>query len=102
VSSCRPTALNLTAGASITVALPTKSKNRCPLDIALIILLLGFPLPGDPHVGDRYDTCVQDFSPGGRCCLHLSGGGSPNQHRAERGAGTDLLDLSRKIGKLSL
>ena len=72
-----------------------KSKNQCPLDIAAIILLLGFPLPGDPHVGDRYDTCVQDFSPGGRRCLHLSSSGSPNQHHAERGAGTDLLALPR-------
>lgn len=63
----------------------------------VIILLLGFPLPGDPHVGERYDTCVQDFSPGGRRCVHLSGSGSPNQHHAEEWACTDLLDVPWKV-----
>ena len=74
-----------------------KTRNQRLLDTTLIILLLGFPLPGDPHVGERYDTCVQDFSPGGRLCLHMSGSGSPNQHYAESGASADLLDLSRKV-----
>jgi hypothetical protein len=82
---------------SVPVALPTEPGNRDPLDTANIILLLGFPLPGDPHVGERYDTCVQDFSPGGRRCLHLFGSGSPNQHHAEQRACTDLLVLSWKV-----
>jgi hypothetical protein len=79
-----------------------KTKNQCLLDSTLIILLLGFPLPGDPHVGERYDTCVQDFSPGGRRCLHMSGSRSPNQHYAEPGTCADLLDLSWKVGKLKV
>src|SRR3954469_16195699 len=83
--------------AFFTVGSPTKKENRGPLDSTVIILLLGFPLPGDPHVGERYDTCVQDFSPGGRRCVHLSGSGSPNQHYAEEWACTDLLDVPWKV-----
>lgn len=79
------------------VGLPTEHGNRGALDITAIILPLGFPLPGNPHVGENHDTCGQDFDPGGSRGLHLSGSGSPDQHQAEQRAGADLLDLSRKI-----
>ena len=58
-----------------------------------IILLLGFPLPGNPHVGDSYDTCGQDFGPGGSRDLHLFGSGSSSQRKAEQRADADMLDV---------
>jgi hypothetical protein len=57
-----------------------------------IILLLGFPLPGDPHVGENHDTCGQGFGPGGSRSLHLSGSGRSGQHESERRAGAGLLE----------
>jgi hypothetical protein len=63
------------------------------LDTASIIQLPGFPLPGNPHVGEIYDTCGQDFRPGGSRDLHLFGGGKSGQRKAEPRAGADVLDL---------
>ena len=72
-----------------------KTENRVGLDTAAIIQLLGFPLPGNLHVGERYDSCGQDFGPGGSRDLYLFGSGSSGQRKAEQRAGADVLDMSR-------
>jgi hypothetical protein len=56
-----------------------------------IILLLGFPLPGNPHVGERYDTCGQDFDPGGS--RQLFGSSGSGQRKAECRTGANVLEL---------